>query len=152
MISCNKYIDVVHDGAECLLSRITLCSRWGSNLQWSIANKFSSWIFVLHCNAWSNYLSVLSHYLKSFINIWLDDYGHSSYKKKSKCSLYIAFWTYGKFKINTVLCTLVQLLHNILKCNYFGMTIVRFFFKINSIPDEEIFSETYVGCTASYFF
>ena len=26
-----------------------------------------------------------------------------------------------------------------------------FLVKIISIPDEELFSETYVGCTASYF-
>ena len=36
--------------------------------------------------------------------------------------------------------------------DHFGVTTVRGFFgkKIN-IPDEELFSETYVGCTASYF-
>ena len=28
---------------------------------------------------------------------------------------------------------------------------VRFIVKIISIPDEELFSETAVGCTASYF-
>ena len=27
----------------------------------------------------------------------------------------------------------------------------NFFIKSISIPDEELFSETYVGCTASYF-
>ena len=53
--------------------------------------------------------------------------------------------------MNTLLSTLVQLLHNILKCNYFEMTTVSFLAKIISIPDEELFSETYVGCTASYF-
>ena len=42
----------------------------------------------------------------------------------------------------------MQLLHYILKCNYFGMTTVSFFVKIISIPDEELFSETYVRCTA----
>ena len=31
------------------------------------------------------------------------------------------------------------------------MTTISFFVKIMSIPDEELFSETYVGCTASYF-
>ena len=30
------------------------------------------------------------------------------------------------------------------------MTTVSFVVKIISIPDEELFSETYVGCTASY--
>ena len=29
--------------------------------------------------------------------------------------------------------------------------LLGFFVKIISIPDEELFSETYVGCTASYF-
>ena len=37
------------------------------------------------------------------------------------------------------------------KCNHFGMTTVRVFVKITSIPDEELFSETFVMCTASYF-
>ena len=46
-----------------------------------------------------------------------------------------------KFWINTLSSILVQLLHYILKCNYFGI----------SISDEEWFSETYVGRTASYF-
>ena len=49
-----------------------------------------------------------------------------------------------------MLSTLVQLLHYILKCNYFGMTTVSFFVNIIGIPDEELFSETSVGCTASY--
>ena len=31
------------------------------------------------------------------------------------------------------------------------MQTVRVFVKIISIPDEELFSETAVGCTASYF-
>ena len=31
------------------------------------------------------------------------------------------------------------------------MTIARGFVKIMSIPDEELLSETAVGCTASYF-
>ena len=31
------------------------------------------------------------------------------------------------------------------------MTIIRFFVKIISIPKEELFSETTVGCTALYF-
>ena len=31
------------------------------------------------------------------------------------------------------------------------MTIVRVFVKIISTPDDELFSETAVGCTASYF-
>ena len=31
------------------------------------------------------------------------------------------------------------------------MTTASVFVKIISIPDEELFSETYVGCTASYF-
>ena len=30
-------------------------------------------------------------------------------------------------------------------------TVSFFFVKIISIPDEELFSGTYVGCTASYF-
>ena len=39
-----------------------------------------------------------------------------------------------------------------LKCNYLGMTTVSFFLvKIISIPDEELFYETYVMCTASYY-
>ena len=50
-----------------------------------------------------------------------------------------------------LLSTLLQLMHCIFKCYYFGMTTVSFFFKIISITDEELFSETYVGCTASYF-
>ena len=38
------------------------------------------------------------------------------------------------------------------KCSNFVMTTLRVFFvKIISIPDEELFSETAVGCTASYF-
>ena len=65
-------------------------------------------------------------------------------KLKKKCS-------YGKFWINTLLSTFVQLLYYILKCNYFWMTIVSFFVKIIYIPDEELFSETYFGCTASLF-
>ena len=55
----NKYIDEVQHGAECMLSRVTMCSRWEMNLQWSIANKIRSCIIVLHCNVWSNYLSIL---------------------------------------------------------------------------------------------
>ena len=35
---------------------------------------------------------------------------------------------------------------------HFGMTIVRDFVKIMSIPDEELFSETAIGCTVSSFF
>ena len=31
------------------------------------------------------------------------------------------------------------------------MTTVSYFVKMISIPDEELFSETYVGCTTSYF-
>ena len=31
------------------------------------------------------------------------------------------------------------------------MTIVRVFVKIISIPDEELLSETAIGCTALYF-
>ena len=46
------------------------------------------------------------------------------------------------------LCTLVQLLHYIVKCNHIGMTVLTVFVKIISIPDEELFSETAVGCTA----
>ena len=53
--------------------------------------------------------------------LWLSSY------PKSKCWLKIAFWTYGQFRINTLLSTLVQLLHNILKCSYFKMTTVSFF-------------------------
>ena len=56
------------------------------------------------------------------------------------------------FWISTLLSTLVQMQHFILKCNYFGMMTVSFVFvKTISIPDEELFSETYVGCTTSYF-
>ena len=46
--------------------------------------------------------------------------------------------------MNTLLCTLVQLLYYIKKCNHFGMTTMRVFVKIIhviSIPDEELFSE-----------
>ena len=42
------------------------------------------------------------------------------------------------------------MLHYILKCNHFGMTIFRDFVKIISIPDEELFSKTAVGCTAPH--
>ena len=35
--------------------------------------------------------------------------------------------------------------------NNFGITTVMEFFEIISIPAEELFSEMYVGCTASYF-
>ena len=59
--------------------------------------------------------------------------------------------SFQNFWINILLSTLVQLLHYILKCNYFGMTTVSFFVKFISIPDEELFSEMYVQCTASYF-
>ena len=45
----------------------------------------------------------------------------------------------------------MQQLHYILKCYYFGMTTVSFLVKIISMPDKELFSETYVRCTASYF-
>ena len=52
-----------------------------------------------------------------------------------------------------MLSTLEQLLLYILKCNYFGMTTFSFLFfvKIIRIPDDELFSETNVGSTASYF-
>ena len=53
--------------------------------------------------------------------------------------------------MTTLLSTLVQLLHYILKCNYFGMTTLTSFVKIICISDEELFSETYVGYTALYF-
>ena len=56
-----------------------------------------------------------------------------------------------KFWTNTLLSALVHLLHYILKCNNFGMTTVNFFVKIISIPDEELFSETYIEWTAPYF-
>ena len=36
-------------------------------------------------------------------------------------------------------------------CIYFGNTAVRVFVKIISIPDEELFSERDIGCTASHF-
>ena len=49
----------------------------------------------------------------------------------------------------SLLCTLVQVLHYILKCNHFGMTTVRAFVKIISIPDDELFSETTVWYNAS---
>ena len=56
-----------------------------------------------------------------------------------------SFFSYGMFWINTLLCTLLQLLYYILKCNYFGMTTVKVFVKIISTLDEELFSETYIG-------
>ena len=58
---------------------------------------------------------------------------------------------YGKFWINTLLSTLVQPLHYILKCNYFGMTteggggVGWELVKIISIPDEKLFSERAPG-------
>ena len=39
----NKYISST---PECMLSRITLCSRWEMNLQWSIAIRFINCILV----------------------------------------------------------------------------------------------------------
>ena len=42
-------------------------------------------------------------------------------------------------------------LYIILKCNFFEWQPLGFFVKIISIPDEQLFSETYVGCNASYF-
>ena len=42
----------------------------------------------------------------------------------------VDFRTYGKFWIINLLSTLVQLLHYILKCNYFGMTTVSFLSKL----------------------
>ena len=38
-----------------------------------------------------------------------------------------------------------------LKCNHFGMTTITDFVKRVSIPDAELFSETAMGATASYF-
>ena len=73
------------------------------------------------------------------------------------------FWSYVKIWINTLWCTLVQLLHYILKCihlewrwlfgpfRYMLIQTVWLNVLIISIPDEELFSETAVGCTASYF-
>ena len=46
-LSCNKYIDEVQHGVECMLSRITLCSRWEMILQWSIA-KDSDIVLLLY--------------------------------------------------------------------------------------------------------
>ena len=57
-----------------------------------------------------------------------------------------------KFWINTLLCTTVLLLHYILKCNQFGMKIVRVFVEISSNPDEKLFSETAVGETIHTLF
>ena len=51
--------------------------------------------------------------------------------------------------INTLVCSLLQLLHYILKWNYFDNCLG--FVKIIGMPDEESFSETTVGCTASQF-
>ena len=42
-------------------------------------------------------------------------------------------------KVLDLLSTLVQLLHYILKCNYFGMTTVSFLSKCISIPDEDLY-------------
>ena len=39
--------------------------------------------------------------------------------------------------LSLFLCTLVQLINYILKCNYFGMTTVRIFENNISIPEEE---------------
>ena len=50
-LSKNKFIDEVQHGADCMLSRITLCSRWEMNLQWSIAKRFIYCNVVLHLNA-----------------------------------------------------------------------------------------------------
>ena len=50
-----------------------------------------------------------------------------------------------------ILHLLVITFYYILKRNHFGMTIVRVFVKIISIPDEELFFETAFGRTASYF-
>ena len=72
-------------------------------------------------------------------------------------------WSYGKFWINTMWRTLVQLLHYILKCihlewrslfglfRYILIQTVRLIVLIISIPHEDLFSETAVWCTASYF-
>ena len=92
--------------------------------------------------------------LRAIINLWFDDYGHSSYQK-SKCNMLDLDFILNlrrSFWIITLLSTLVIPLHFIfLKYNYFGITTVSFCIKIFSIPDEELFSETYVACTASYF-
>ena len=68
-----------------------------------------------------------------------------------------------KLWINTFCYTLVQLLHYILNCihlewrwlfgpfRYMLIQTVRLIVWIISIPDEELFSEAVVGCTASYF-
>ena len=72
---------------------------------------------------------------------------------------------YGKNWIRTLRCTLVQPLHYILKCNNLEWRwfIWSFYIYVNtncsvycliliiSIPNEELFSETAVGCIASYF-
>ena len=75
----------------------------------------------------------------------------------SKTYICSTFW------INILWCTLVQLLYYILKCIHFEWSwllgpfrymltqAVRFIVWIISIPDEEFFSETTVGCTASFF-
>ena len=61
-------------------------------------------------------------------------------------------WPLTYFAVYTLFTTSVQLLHYILKCNYFVKIAVSFFFwLIISIPDEELFSEIYVGYTTSYF-
>ena len=51
-LSYNKYIDdEVQHGAECMLSRITLCSWWEMNLPWSIVkkNQILYYCFTLQC-------------------------------------------------------------------------------------------------------
>ena len=65
--------------------------------------------------------------------------------------------------LSSLWCTLVQLLHYILKCihlewrwlfgpfTYMLVQTVWFILKIISIPYEEWFSGTTVGCTATYF-
>ena len=72
------------------------------------------------------------------------------------------FWTIVGIA-HTLWCTLVQLLHYILKCihlewrwlfgpfRYMLIQTVWLIVQIISIPDEELFSETAVGCTVSYF-
>ena len=68
-----------------------------------------------------------------------------------KCWLKIAIWTYGKFRINTLLSTLVQLLHYILKCNYFGMIIVSCLSKLLAFLMRNYFPKRTSGAPLHLF-
>ena len=85
-------------------------------------------------------------------------------EKVNHVSYSIFFETCGKFFISSSWCSLVLLVHFILKCNHFEwrwlfapliymymlIQTVQFMVQIIIITDGELFSETAVGCTASY--